>query len=443
MKKRSLAFIWTCLVLVLVGCERGCTTSSTMDSEKVRLTVDGRDVEVIARLVDYRNSRAINRNIFHRSITHSYGISFDLAMKGFLERDFFLEEVEDPDNVDLEAQLKRVKVKFSKDKKHIGLGVDGMVVDIIHLYKNERIETQSALFDPSESIKWSSLNLEQYPDAADYFIREIEENCDAASVNEQQIFSFLDDCKASGKAHRLLLENWPDCFLAENYYTKSRIHRLSQDKNWKKEATQRGMEVLRENSFFGSKEELYAFAENLNSRELNRVLDSIYAVNWGRRSDREVTETIAKRLQSKTNPFDTATRKMILDEAHNSFDIYVENGTSNYQRESAVCLRLILASGDTTVAYNFLHEAMGANFDAFNTFDFIETVYDNYPYFTRTQRKYIAQRTPDLFDRVEAYKRSIYFDAAQVCVSCKQLKTWKKKYRDDLNFSRLPESCGP
>ena len=443
MKKRSLTFILSCLLLALVGCERGCTTSSTMDSETMQLTVNGQDVKVIARLVDYRNSRAINRNIFHRSVTHTYGISFDLAMKGFLEKDFFLEGVDDPDNVDLEAQLKRVKVKFSKDKKHIGLGVDGVVVDIIHLYKNERIETQSALFDPSESIKWSSLNLEKYPDAADYFIKEIEMNCDMASVSQQQIFSFLDDCKPSGKAHRLMLENWPECFLAENYYNKTRIQKLSQDKNWKKLATQRGMEALRENSFFGSKEGLYSFAESLNSKELNALLDSVYVENWGSKSDLESTEIILNRLKSKTNPLAPETRKIILSDARDAFNEFVSSGDSDFRREASVCLHVIVASGDTMTAHTFLHNAMGENFSEYNIFDFIETVYENFPYFTKAQQRYIKRRTPDLFEQAEDYARSIYFDAAQVCMSCNQLKSWKKQYRNDLEFSRLPRNCGP
>mgnify|MGYP000023527232 CR=1 FL=1 len=77
--------------LLFIGCNRGCTTSHTIASESRMVPTKNGNAEVVGRVIDYRHSKRVGDNIFNRSVSHSYGMSFDIKFGTFSENDFFHE----------------------------------------------------------------------------------------------------------------------------------------------------------------------------------------------------------------------------------------------------------------------------------------------------------------------------------------------------------------
>lgn len=428
------------LLLVLVGCQRGCTTSSTMDRENVVVNINGHEVKIIARVVDYRNSKRINRNIFNRKVTHTYGLSIDVSFNGLIEKGVYTEGVSDPDKVDLNAELKRVKIALSKDLNHLAVGMDNIVADVIHIYKNKRIVMSSSPNWGGESMKWSDLNIESFHTPEQLLIEDVRFNCLMAGINSEQIVDVLDNSSPADSAHRILLSKWPECKLAEDYYTAKRVHKFSKNKVWKKWAEDRGEKVFSE-SFFGSKEDVYTFIEALNSAKLNASVDSFIADSWGSKMDQETTQMVIQRIQGKAKPFTAEIKDLIIKDAQFSFAKFMSSGNSDYKREAASCLHVLIASGDTATSGLFLRDAFGVNNKNYDVFDFIEVAYDNYNIFTKKQKQFILDKTSNLFMEIKDYARQTLFRSVVDIFDCKQLRTWKKEYAKDLQYADLPDGC--
>src|SRR5690606_1250518 len=121
-----------------------------------------------------RNSRRKYSNrIFPRQISHSYGIEFEVSGLGLKNLHFYSEDVDDPDNVDLDKYLKDVKVSLSKDKYHLAVGYKDELIKVFHLFKGKEIN--SMYLDASESTHWKSLNINGYPSPKELILNELNE----------------------------------------------------------------------------------------------------------------------------------------------------------------------------------------------------------------------------------------------------------------------------
>ncbi len=429
------------LLVFLAGCQRGCTTTKTLDSETIEKTVNGEKIKITCSVIDYRNSRAINRNIFKRSVTHTYGLSFRVEYDGFEQDDFYLEAVSDPDAVDLGSELKRVKIKLSKNKKHLALGIDSDVVDIIHLYKKERLATQSAFFSVMDATAWDDLDIESFKDPEDMMRDELRNNCNSAFIDNDILERFADDVSPSDSVHSILLSHWPHCSFALTYYNPNRTKQFKKNSTWKRQAINRGLELLGEGRIFMSSERIYAFLKGLDSKEINVALDSVYVENWGRSGYSEITQEVFDRLKSKTNPFSDNIREQIIADARENIEEFIKTGRASHRRDYGPCMQVVLISGDTSLSHTFLQDALAKRVEHYNVFDMIETVYENYELYTSYQQALIKRQTPEVFGRIKHYGRDQLFEASSEIVGCDQLKKWKKEYADDLEYMDLPKEC--
>lgn len=443
MFRKSIYYFSVVLCLILMGCQRGCTTQSTMDSESKTISKHGQGVEVTVNLIDYRHSKGSRRNIFKRKVTHSYGLGFDVKMGSFVVRECFTEAVMNPDKVDLDHHLKRAQIKLSKDKKHLALGIDGKVADVIHLYNNQRVEFVGE-HHVKKGAKWSKLDIESFEDPENMLLAGLEKRCSFMSTNQKEITMIMDKKSPADTMHRMLLRQWPECSVAEKYYSGTRVAKLARNKTWKKYATDRGIEILHDNRIANwKKDETYAFLRKLKSPQLNFIMDSIYAADWGRKGTGDLTATVLKRINNKNVPFHPTVRQEIIDDARSNFRTFMKTGDSNYKREATDCMRVLIAIGDTAVATTFLRDAFGSGYRKYDEFDFLEVTYENFKKFTPSQRRFIIKNTPAQFEQTKDYLRSSYFRATKDIVDCSLLKEWKTNYPDDLDFDELPKRCGP
>lgn len=431
------------LCFFLTACQNGCTTSSTMDSESKTIQVQGHAVQVTARLVDYRNSKRIGDNIFRRSVTHTYGVSFDIRTKGYSGSQFYSESIADPDNVDLIAELKRVKVDFSKDLNHLGLGVDDKVVDVVHFYKGKVLELgiQNELFDVNKLDNWSDLDLNSYPSPEELMLTEIQDNCTFSFMNSQTLHEFMGSLKKSDTSQRMFLAQWPSCSLVDDFFTDNRVAKYSQNGTWKQYALDRCSKIMTYTNNDREMEDAIHLLRVMNVPEANYLIDSTLASSWGGSMETEMTELLVERMTAKKNKLKPELRNAVVAEAERGFSKFVRTGNSDHNREPAACLKVLIASGDTSTTYRFLEDSFGKNNDDYWFSDFLETVYDNYESFTPYQKSFVKKQTPLLFDRIPDYYRSLYFSAVEKFVECSQLKKWKNKYPEDLEFASYPDHC--
>ncbi|MCJ8292153.1 MAG: hypothetical protein HRT58_19910 [Crocinitomicaceae bacterium] len=447
MQRKTLSLVsMIALCLILIGCNRGCTTSRTIASESKTIATSGGDVEIIGRVIDYRHSKRRGQDIFDRKVSHTFGLSFDVKYGTFEQKEFYHEGVKDPDLVKLPKELNRVKVAISNDRNHIGLGVDGKVVDLIHLYKSNRIQTMQSSLKADGTMDWSKLDINSYPTPSEILTESLKNSCEIMTFEKDAMFAFCDSKKPSDKIHQVMLNKWPRCSLAKSYLSEKKIKELSKDKTWKRRAIKRGTYVIKNKGSFGFDfDNVTDFASALNSPELNVLVDSLLLEEWGRNNGNDYTKALTDRIGRRKNALNKSNRMVVYIEAKREFSKFLKTGESNYQRESSKCLQVLKALGDTMSAFNFVQEALvgNGNIGHFNSMDFIETAYDDMDVFTDYQQRIIILKSEDVFDYCKDYSRSILYSAIEDLVDCSMLKRLKKKYPKDLKYSRIPSRCGP
>lgn len=443
MHKRSLSFVsLTLFSLLLIGCNRGCTTSTTLASESKTISTPEGDVEITGRVVDYRNSMPVNRNVFNRSISHTFGLSFDVKFGNFYQEDFFTEGVKDPDFVKLTDELKRVKVSVSKDKNHIALGIDGKVVDIIHLYQSHRITTNQQDLMADGTMDWSKLDINSYPSPEKILTKTLEKSCDILGRNDEAMIAFCDSKKPSDKIHRLLLKKWPDCQLAQGYYTDERVGEFRKNDKWRKQATKSALKALKKRESAGFDLGLViSFSLAVNSSELNKTVDSLLLSEWGKPGGVNYTSALISRMENAKNPMGKSDRKKVQAEAKSEFNAYLFSGKSNSNRDAQQCLEVLEALGDTMSVHKFIDAAFNKRPGNFNTRAFIDIAYSDMDEFTDYQQQMIIEKTPKRFESFPKELRSDYFSAIQDVMDCSFLKRMKKKYPSELDFNLVPFRC--
>ncbi len=443
MRSRSLTyFAFSAMSLFLIGCNRGCTTSHTIASESRAVQTSGGNAEVVGRVVDYRHSKRVGQDIFDRKISHTYGLCFDLKFGTFHLSEFFHEGVDNPDNVNLSKELGRVKVKISKDQNHIGLGVDGKVVKLVHLYKTHGIGTDQPKLNADGTMDWAKLDIESFPSPSEILEESLKNSCDLMPYGSAAMNEFCDDSQPSSKIHKLLLDKWPSCAFAKNYYTEQKLRELVKDKKWKKRAVKRGKKVLKNIEQYNFQfDDIVAFIDFLDEDELSQELDDILLANWGKKDMIDYTEKLVERLNQPNNSFDKEEREALYELAKSEFTEFEKTGESNYKMEASECLLVLTALGDTTTGYNFVQNAFGAKAKRYDSLDFLEVAFDHFDVYTDYQQQKMLSETEATIDVVKDYARSSYYDHIERLADCSMLKRLKQKYPEDLKFQRVPNRC--
>ncbi len=445
MSRKSLSLVTLLFSgLLLIGCNRGCTTSHTIASESKTVSTNAGNAEVVGRVIDYRHSKRIGDNIFNRSVSHSYGLSFDIRFGTFEQKDFFHEGVKDPEAVILGDELKRVDVAISDDQNHIGLGVDGKVVDIIHLYKSNRIVTNKAKLNTDGTMDWSQLNINSYPSPQSILTESLKNSCDEMHTGTAAIYEFCNSSKPSAKIHKIMLDKWPDCSTAKNYLTEQKVRELAQSKKWRKAAEKRGRSVLGNIDKYSFEiDEVLVFIDALDSKKLSARFDEVLMDRWGKKGMTNFTKLLVQRINDKRKPLGKDGRKIVYNEAKVQFAEFQRTGESDRNREAADCIQLLHVLGDTTSAHEFVQNAFGKNVSRYDEFDFLEVAYDDFGVYTVYQQRLIMEKTEVTFASFQDYGRSSYFSAIEDLVDCSMLKRLKVTYPEDLKMRDVPRRCGP
>jgi len=440
MMKKTWTFYLSFLLLILVGCQNGCTTQHTIKSESIILKRKGENIRIIAKLLDYRNSkRKYSNRLFPRQITHSYGIQFEISALGLKELHFYSENIDNPDNVDLDQYLKRVKVALSKDKHHLAVGYDSEIIKVFHLFKGREISTMYS--NNSQSNSWRSLNINGYPSPKELILDELSENCNFGYQLEDNVKDLFEDLKPSDSAHVILLNHWPDCSLAKNYYEGARLKDLSKNKIWKSYAVARAEEVFGSSFYRYNYSECMQFFEALNSEKLNNSIENSIVENWNVDSDWQLTDYIIKDIQRGGNKVSAKNREAIYNDAQLILNDFLSTGDVSFTRYPEKCLAISLALGDTTTSYRIIEEGILAKKSKLDAGTVVQVLYKNEALLTPFQRNRLNKNIETYFKNLSADDKADAFSEINNFDKCRLLRKWKKEYPEELKFCFISMDC--
>lgn len=441
MKFPSRLTLFSFLLLTLIGCENGCTIRRVLDSEYEDMGTGKDRVRVTMNLIDYRNSKAIDHDIFNRKITHSYGIDATITYRGVESDVLFAQGVPDPDKVDLSSQLKRCTVKQSKNENHIAVGVDGTVVAVRHFYKNQPANLNVfKQLDNRLPKRIKKVNLDRYPNMYKAVFSEIHETCVEDVTASKAVYLFLDELKPTDYLQKEMLHRWPSCELAQNYFTPERISKLRKDPKWFSMAEKWCLSVLEKQEKPTNLYNVSTFYEALNSPAVTARFDEVLIAQWLSEPSHDDEENILNRMEDKKRPLSGANRQKVWSKAQNEIRIFLKTWDRNAYYEPEAMLKICLLAGDYATADAFISKAMTGSRD-FVTYDIIDAIYENYTFFTAKHQLLIQQKSNTFFKAVESSERDYFFGKAEKVLDCKTLKEWKAAYSQDLTFSDLPENC--
>lgn len=272
MTKKTWPFFISIILLLFVGCHNGCTTRTIMKKEAKVFHKDGEKFVLVAKLIDFRNSkRKYSNRHFPRKITHTYGVEFEISGMSLNQFHFHSVDVTNPNTVDLNKFFKKIRIAISKDKNHLALGYKNNLLKVFHFLNGKEIELFS---NYPEVSSWNALNINGYPSPEEVILKDLEENCPFAHRIESNVHDLFNGIDPSDSAHVRLLNLWPDCRIAKVYYQGSKLQDLASNNKWKFYAEARALEVLNDPMYTYRKKDYEYFFEALNSEELNSALES-------------------------------------------------------------------------------------------------------------------------------------------------------------------------
>lgn len=413
------------LVVVTFGCKRGCTTSKTIDSETTTVEIGGVEIELAARLVEYKHSRRRpgSRNVFDRERRYSHGLDFDIYTPWKEMRGIMHDGCGDPDEIDLNDEVKRIRVEMSPGNKHFAYGLDDTVYSVLYIY-------QGVTFEPR-----SPGSIPVYPSFAEFDFADLEdpetifrdglteENCSWHNFTQDEFDTILNALPTTDRAHFIMLEAWPDCSNATEFYTQPHnINRLKADPAWRQAAVDRALEALSTVRYGYRADDIDAFLAAVSDDDLTPQLDKVYAEMWGDDSDDEYNDYIFKRLKDQSNPMAPATRQRCIERADSAFVKYEMYGNSDYRMDLPISVQVMLHAGEQDRVELFVTRCTTPSFLNDNAWDIDDVFYDAIEVYPANLQQLIIDNTVSAYPSIKPRYRDGLYDFLKNRLTCQALR---------------------
>lgn len=425
---RDLTIILICIALT--GCQNGCTTSKTIDSESKTINIKGTDCEITARLIEYRNSKAKNRNnLFNRKITYFYGVVFDVELPNWKGRELAEIGVKSED-IDIEPFLNRFSINFSDGNyKHLAIGIDDKTSVVFHNYKGHIFQSS---FGHTKSVNVSTFDFNLFPDPGAIILQGLsqEHGCKMVINDEATAYlAFLNDLPEEHPNWQHILKNWPECSLINNYLSDTLINRRKKEPLFKDFLGNRALEVLEKNDFGSRNEEATRIILSLDDKTFKEKLDMIQALkygdngskanqyiieNWGRLSV-DAKQTLALRTNEVLKKF-------------------MRSGDDNMDYSMDHAVQILLKEKEISKIDNLINRCLEINFWNDNYFDVSNIVFGNFKSFSPTQQDLILKKTLENLPQSKSYLQENIFEDSSEFFDCKTIR----KIYDDCNLKESP-----
>lgn len=437
--KRKFPPLYLALVfLVLTGCNRGCTISSTLDEVSKTVKVGEYDAVVTIRFIEHRHSKRRDKNIFDRRVTFTYGIAYDIELPFWKDEEVVYTPWRDKDNEpDLDAELERFVLKSSPNGDHFAVGLADVCAGVYSIYAEEVFQGTNYV-----DAAWSEVNLESLPSPRAMISKALEtgDNCTFAMMNNQTLKRILEKAPVDDQHHIDALSAWPDCGEVRDYLTTEKIAQLRQQPKWLEAAKTRLFEALNNSWLISTETEtVFLMAEHLKDPQVYEVIDSVMSVNWGTKRPGNQHAYIADRIRS--GQLSEKVKGQLQERVDGAFEQFMSDFRTDPNTELQRQVQFYLLMKDQAQVDRFLGVAMTKEAFDGEGFDILEALFGNFDEYQPAEQERIIAGMIALMEDMKDYMRDTVLEDLEPHLECSKIKELVGKYPEDMKHYRMPERC--
>ena len=434
------------LISALTGCNKGCTTQSTIDAESKTVTICGEEATVTVRFIESKHSRRVAGGaLFDRTVTYNYGLAFDLETKYWSKEEILYEPWPAEEDPDLNLMIERFKVRSAKSNLHFAFGMDEELYGVYHVIGTHAFSSNLSPLGLQPDSKLNAINFLRMESPESILYKAVSDGkvCMVDPDDQENIQAIFDQLEPSSRIPLLALAEWPDCYLVEQYYSDEKVLELAQDPTWKQAAIDRCLGVLQSDkeSFLNSDEAMELLAI-LNDNRAYDALDTFYAGRFGDNKYSEANDYIFERIVNQERPMQLDVKEALMLRVDEAVQNFYDTGDDKRELKIHRCIRLYLLLGQEEKADQFLAYCYADNHLSDSYFELEAGTFDNFDLYSAAQQELILAQSlakiPDLKD----YLRTSVYDELSEHAPCDVLAKLLSDYPEDLEYSELPERCG-
>jgi hypothetical protein len=445
LKSHQNLFFAVVLISALTGCNRGCTTQSTLDSESKTISICGQEATVTVRFIESRHSRRVaGGELFERNVSYNYGLAFDLETQYWTKQEIMYEPWPAEEDPDLDLQIERFKATSSANQLHFAFGMDEDLYGVYHVIGTHAFPSTLQRVGLQLDAKLESVQFKRMesPESILYGLVNSGFVCMLDADDEANIQAIFDQLEPTGRIPMLALEKWPECRILNQYYSDEKVAELGQNQGWKQAAIDRCFGVLKSDkeSFLGGNDAL-EMLRALDDDVAYHSLDTFYAASWGDNMSHDANNYIFERLVSQDRPMQLSVRELLVRRADEAVQAFYETGDDQSAVKLHRCIHLYLLLAEEEKVNAFLEYSYAEDHFGDSFFEIEASTFDNFYLYSEQQQELILEQSRGKIKGAKSYHRESIYDQLKEHVSCDILGKLLADYPEDLKYSELPDRC--
>ncbi len=435
------------VTIALSGCQKGCTTTKTVKTKSTTIKVGDAKGTVTVRHIQYKTTKAKKVSKVgeagDRSTRFRYALVWDVDFPFWSKSDVAYEGY--GEEVDLEQQLARFKIKASKDGKHFAYGVDDQLLGVMHVINDRSFEDPNYVGVEHEFVSFEKTKVDGLEDPAEVIASLLEkgELCASVDINSQDnIAEIIGGLPEDHGLSKLAFQTWPECEISKKVYTNDKLKKMINETEGFKGVVVDKLKRLVSNEKSGMFDvrDALALVIELGDQEVLDEIDAAVLVNWAGFMSSDIDEYIARRAADKKKPMNKDLVDDYVKKCEKTISNAVRGGRVFQVSMDQMVMFLIVQNRDKELNYliknGFSKRALDKNFSDIN-----KAITENWDLFDDKQQKKIMKQYAEGFQYIDEAYRVDVFKFLRKNMDCKDLKDLKEKYADDLGEERLPFKC--
>lgn len=445
--RQSTSWLLTVLLsIVLCGCQKGCTTSKTIDKESKTIKVGDLEGTITVRHIQYKHIKSKKGGIktsLDKSVKYSYAIVWDVDFPFWEQKDVAYEGTDD--NADLKEQLDRFNFKVSKDQKHFSYGIGDQLMGVMHIYNGLAFEDPDKIGVEYDVVSFEKVSIEGYEDPEEIIANILDkgEICTSGDINnEYTIIEILNSLPDDHQLRKIAFESWPQCNIAKKVFTPKKLKTMIKAlPEYRDIITSRIESVITDDKsgIFDKKEVLKAVID-LNDKEILYKVDKVLVDHWAVFMAREINDYITQRTLDKKTPMQPETIELYVQKCMHGLNNLIA-GNRDLKIDNVERLKFLALNNRTKEIDYFIKNTFGARTLDRNLIALDKVITKNWELLNDKQRNKILKQYQNNFKSIKSYNHAQVYKFLKKHLDCKDLIKIKESYPENLDDERLPLKC--
>lgn len=435
------------LTIVMSSCQKGCTTSKTINSKSKTIKIGDQEGTITVRHIQYRRSKAkpvgIRKSALDRSVRYTYAIVWDVDFPFWQHKDVAYEGTNK--NADLNKQLDRFQVIISKDQKHFHYGIGTQLMGVMHLYNNIAFEDPNKIGIEYEVVSMENVSVEDYPEP-DQMIADIldkGELCLSGDIrNEYAFIEILNSIPADHKLKQIAFEAWPQCEITKKVFTADRLSTsMKKNPGFKLEVTNKLTNIIiNERSGMFDVRDALVLVEDLNDQDVFDAIDLAVADKWATFMSGKINDYVLQRVKNKKYPIKPEAILEYVQVCRDGID-QIKTGRLNMKIDLPVRIQFLVRTKNWNEINYFIDNIFTKKAIDRNLHVIDKTIQKNWGGFNEGQRSRILNQLVINFNKFSKHEQVSEFNFLKKHLDCDQLRKIKSENSKNLVEQRLPLKC--